>query len=53
MLFAMRLEVESGQLRSAASIEKAAPHVQLKMGPRAVEGGDHEVTIKIIGGLPE
>jgi hypothetical protein len=23
------------------------------MAPRAEEGGDHELTIKIIGGLPE
>jgi hypothetical protein len=54
LLFAMRLELESGQLRSAASIaEKAAPYVHPKMAPRAEEGGDHELTIKIIGGLPE
>ncbi len=54
MLLAMRLEVECGQLRSAASIaEKAAPYVHPKMAPRAEEGGDHELTIKIIGGLPE
>jgi hypothetical protein len=24
-----------------------------KLAPRAEEGGDHELTIKIIGGLPE
>jgi hypothetical protein len=54
MLFAMRLEVESGQLRSAASIaEKAAPYLHAKIAPRAEEGGDKELTIKIIGGLPE
>ena len=36
MLFAMRLELESGQLRSAASIsEKAAPYLHAKMAPRA------------------
>jgi hypothetical protein len=54
MLHAMRLEAASGQWRSAASIaEKAAPYVHPKMAPRAEEGGDHELTIKIIGGLPE
>jgi hypothetical protein len=54
MLFAMRLELECGQLRSAASIaEKAAPYVHPKMAPRGEEGGDNELTIKIIGGLPE
>ena len=54
MLFAMRLELGNGQLRSAASIaEKAAPYVHPKMAPRAEEGGDHELTIKVIGGLPE
>jgi hypothetical protein len=54
MLLAMRLELECGQLRSAASIaEKAAPYVHPKMAPRAEEAGDHELTIKIIGGLPE
>jgi hypothetical protein len=54
MLFAMRLELECGQLRSAASIaEKAAPYLHAKMAPRAEEGGDHELTIKVIGGLPE
>jgi hypothetical protein len=54
MPLAMRLQVECGQLRSAASIaEKAAPNVHPKMAPRAEEGGDHELTIKIIGGLPE
>ena len=50
MLLAMRLEVECGQLRSAVSIaEKAAPYVHPKMAPRAEEGGDKELTIKIIG----
>jgi hypothetical protein len=54
MLLAMRLEVECGHFRSAASIaEKAAPYVHPKMAPRAEEGGDKELTIKIIGGLPE
>ena len=54
MQYAMRLELECGQLRSAASIaEKAAPYVHPKMAPRAEEGGDRELTIKIIGGLPE
>ena len=54
MLLAIRLEVECGQLRSAVSIaEKAAPYVHPKMAPRAEEGGDKELTIKIIGGLPE
>jgi hypothetical protein len=54
LLFTMRLELECGQLRSAASIaEKAAPYVHPKMAPRAEEAGDHELTIKIIGGLPE
>ena len=54
MLFVMRLELEGGRWRSAASIaEKAAPYVHPKMAPRAEEGGDHELTIKVIGGLPE
>ena len=54
MLLAMRHHVECGQLRSAASIaEKAAPYVHPKMAPRAEEGGDRELTIKVIGGLPE
>ena len=54
MLFAVRLELECGQLRSAASIaEKVAPYLHAKMAPRAEEGGDKELTIKIIGGLPE
>ena len=54
MHYAMRLELEGGQWRLAASIaEKAAPYVHPKMAPRAEEGGDHELTIKIIGGLPE
>ena len=54
MLHAMRLEAASGQWRSAASIaEKAAPYVHPKMAPRAEEGGNKELTIKIIGGLPE
>ena len=33
--------------------EKAAPYVHPKMAPRTEEGGDKELTIKIIGGLPE
>jgi hypothetical protein len=50
----MRLELKGGQWRSAASIAgKAAPYVHPKMAPRAEEGGDHELTIKVIGGLPE
>ena len=54
MLLTMRFEMQSGQLRSAASIaEKAAPYVHPKMAPRAEEGGDAEVTIKIVGGLPD
>ncbi len=36
LLFAMRHEVECGQLRTAASIaEKAAPYLHAKMAPRA------------------
>jgi hypothetical protein len=54
MRYAMRRELEGGRWRSAASIaEKAAPYVHPKMAPRAEEGGDRELTIKIIGGLPE
>ena len=54
MRYAMLLELERRQWRSAASIaEKAAPYVHPKMAPRAQDGGDHELTIKIIGGLPE
>jgi hypothetical protein len=54
MQYAMRLELQGGQWRSAASIaEKAAPYVHPKMAPRAEEGGDRELTIKVIGGLPE
>jgi hypothetical protein len=54
MHYAMKLQAESGQWRSAASIaEKVAPYVHPKMAPRAVDGGDNEVTIKITGGLPE
>ena len=55
MRYAMRRELEDGRWRSAASIaEKAAPYVHPKMAPRAEEGGgDRELTIKIIGGLPE
>ena len=53
MQYAMRLALEGGQWRAAASIaEKAAPYVHPKMAPRAGEAGDHELTIKIIGGLP-
>jgi hypothetical protein len=51
MPYAMRLELECGQLRSAASIaEKAAPYVHPKMAPRVEQGGDHELTIKVIEG---
>ncbi len=54
MHYAMRLELEGGQWRSAASIaEKVAPYVHPKVAPRAEDGGDNEVTIKITGGLPE
>jgi hypothetical protein len=54
MQYAMRLELQGGQWRSAASIaEKAAPYVHPKMAPRAEEGGDKELTIRVIGGLPE
>jgi hypothetical protein len=54
MHYAMRLELLGGQWRSAASIaEKAAPYVHPKMAPRAEDGGDAEVTIKIVGGRPE
>jgi hypothetical protein len=43
-----------GGIRPAAAIaEKAAPYVHPKVAPRAEEGGDKELTIKIIGGLPE
>jgi hypothetical protein len=52
MLYAMRHELECGQVRLAASIaEKAAPYVHGKMAPRAEDGGG-EVTIVINGGLP-
>jgi hypothetical protein len=41
MLLTMRFEMQSGQLRSAASIaEKAAPYVHPKMAPRAEEGAE-------------
>jgi hypothetical protein len=54
MQYAMRLELECGQWRAAASIaEKAAPYVHAKMAARAEEAGDRELTIKIVGGLPE
>ena len=54
MQYAMRLELQGGKWRSAASIaEKAAPYLHAKMAPRAEEAGDHELTIKVIGGLPE
>jgi hypothetical protein len=54
MQYAMRLELQGGHWRSAASIaEKAALHVHSKMAPRTNGGdGDNEVTIKIVGGLP-
>jgi hypothetical protein len=38
---------------TASIVEKAAPCLHAKMAPRAEEGGDHGLTIKIIGGLPE
>ena len=54
MEYAMRLELQGGRWRSAASIaEKAAPYVHPKMAPKAKDSGDNEVTIKIVGGLPE
>jgi hypothetical protein len=54
LLFAMRLELQGGQWRSAASIaEKAAPYVHPKDSSASGGGGDKELTIKIIGGLPE
>ena len=55
LLFAMRHEVECGQLRAAASIaEKAAPYLHAKMAPRAEDGdADRELTIRITGGLPD
>jgi hypothetical protein len=54
MQYAMRLELQGGKWRSAASIaEKAAPYLHAKMAPRAEEAGDHVLTIKVIGGLPE
>ena len=54
MLLAMRLELEGGQWRSAASIaEKAAPYFHPKVAPRAEDGGENEVTIRITGGLPD
>jgi hypothetical protein len=48
MLFAMRLQVECGQLRSAAAIaEKAAPYLHAKVAPRAEDGdADCEITIR-------
>ena len=54
MLYAMRLELQGGQWRSAASIaEKAAPYFHPKVAPRAEDGGENEVTIRITGGLPD
>jgi hypothetical protein len=55
MLHAMRFEVESGQLRSAALIaEKAAPYIHAKLAPRVENGGGStEVTIRVTGGLPD
>jgi hypothetical protein len=49
------LELQGGHWRSAATIaEKAAPYVHPKMAPRTEDGGgEDEVTIKIVGGLPE
>jgi hypothetical protein len=53
MVGAMRLAVENGEWRAAASIaEKAAPYVHAKVAPRAEDGGG-EVTIRVIGGLPD
>jgi hypothetical protein len=55
LLLAMRLQVECGQLRSAASIaENAAPYLHAEMAPRAKDGdGDREITIRVTGGLPD
>jgi hypothetical protein len=56
MQYAMRLELQGGHWRSAAAIpEKAALYVHPKMAPRANDDGDSEteITIKIVGGLPE
>jgi hypothetical protein len=55
MLLAMRLDVESGQWRSAASIaEKTAPYLHAKMAPRSEDGGaDREITIRVTRGLPD
>ena len=53
MVGAMRLAVNNGEWRSAASIaEKAAPYLHAKLAPRA-EDGTGEVTIRITGGLPD
>jgi hypothetical protein len=53
MVYAMRLAVENGEWRAAASIaEKAAPYVHAKLAPRAEDGGG-EITIRVIGGLPD
>jgi hypothetical protein len=53
MLFAMRLEVECGQLRSAATVaEKAAPYLHAKMAPRSEDGDvDREIAIRVTVGL--
>jgi hypothetical protein len=55
LLFAMRHEVECGQLRSAATIaEKVAPYLHAKIAPRSEDGdADRELTIRITGGLPD
>ena len=57
MLLAMRLDVESGQWRSAASIaEKTAPYLHAKMAARSEDGDpDREITIRVtrLKGNPE
>jgi hypothetical protein len=55
MQYAMRLELQGGRWRSAASIaEKAALYLHAKMAPRSEDrDADRELTIKIVGGLPE
>ena len=55
MQYAMRLELEGGQWRSAASIaEKAAPYFHAKVAARAEDGdADREITVRVTGGLPD
>jgi hypothetical protein len=55
MLLTMRLEMQSGKLRSAASIaEKAGPYLHAKMAPRSEDGdADREVIIRVTGGLSD